>query len=78
MLITTDTDLTPAIHAAAELAPERTIYLGCPPGRQPPRIHLPPNVTSFLISRDHLMASLLPDAVPGQHGRVYYRPDKWR
>jgi NYN domain len=65
VLITTDTDLTPAIHAAAELAPDRPIYLACPPGRQPPRIRLPPNVTSFLISRDHLAASLLPDTVPG-------------
>lgn len=45
---------------------------------QPPRIRLPPNVTSFLISRDHLAASLLPDAVPGRQGQVYHRPDKWR
>jgi hypothetical protein len=78
VLITTDTDLTPAIHAAAELAPDRPIYLACPPGRQPPRIRLPPNVTSFLISRDHLAASLLPDAVPGRQGQAYHRPDKWR
>lgn len=30
-LITADTDLTPAIHAATELAPDRPIYLACPP-----------------------------------------------
>jgi hypothetical protein len=66
VLITTDTDLTPAITAAATLAPDRPIYLACPPGRQPPRTSYPRNVTSFLISRDHLAASLLPDVVPGR------------
>ena len=78
VLVTTDTDLTPAITATAEVAPDRPIYLACPPGRQPPRVHLPPNVRPFLISRDHLAASLLPDAVSGRQGRVYHRPDKWR
>lgn len=77
VLITTDTDLLPAISAAAELAPHRPIYLACPPGRQPPRLHFPPNVTSFLISRDHLAASLLPDTVAGREGQLYTRPDKW-
>jgi hypothetical protein len=77
VLITTDTDLTPAIQATAELAPARPIYLACPPGRQPPQLHLPPNVTSFLIGRDQLMASLLPDEVTGREGRIYRRPDKW-
>ena len=78
VLITTDTDLTPAITAAADLAPDRPIYLACPPGRQPPRISHPRNVTSFLISRDHLAASLLPDTVPGRQGVVYHRPEKWQ
>lgn len=36
------------------------------------------DVTSFLISHDHLAASLLPDAVPGRQGQAYHRPDKWR
>jgi hypothetical protein len=78
LLITTDTDLMPAIGAVAELAPGRPIYLACPPGRQPPRLRLPLGVTSFLISRDHLEASLLPDKVTGARGRVYERPDKWQ
>lgn len=77
VLITTDTDLMPAITAAAELAPNRRIYLACPPGRQPPQMRLPPSVTSFLISRDHLSVSLLPSEVTGREGRVYQRPDKW-
>jgi len=37
VLITTDTDLMPALAAAAELAPERPIYVACPPGRREPR-----------------------------------------
>jgi hypothetical protein len=78
VLITTDTDLTPAVSAAAELSPDRPIYLACPPGRQPPQRHLPPSVTCFLISRDHLAASLLPDKVSGSQGRAYQRPDKWQ
>lgn len=78
VLITTDTDLTPAIRATAELAPARPIYLACPPGRQPPQLRFPPNVTTFLIGRDHLAASLLPDQVATPDGRVYQRPDKWR
>jgi hypothetical protein len=78
ILITTDTDLTPAITATAELAPDRTIYLACPPGRQPPHIDLPGNATSFLISRDHLAASLLPVEVAGCRDRVYQRPEKWQ
>jgi hypothetical protein len=32
VLVTTDTDLTPAIRATAELSPARPIYLACPPG----------------------------------------------
>lgn len=78
VLITTDTDLTPAITAAAELAPDRPIYLACPPGRQPPHRHLPPSVTAFLISRDHLAASLLPASVTDPQGRIHRRPDKWQ
>jgi hypothetical protein len=78
VLITTDTDLMPAIRATAELAPTRPIYLACPPGRQPPQLRLPANVTSFLINKDHLTASLLPDEVAGRDGRLYRRPDKWR
>jgi uncharacterized LabA/DUF88 family protein len=78
VLVTTDTDLTPAIRATAELAPERPIYLACPPGRQPPQLRLPASVTSFLINRNHLSAALLPDTVAGREGRVYCRPDKWR
>ena len=77
-MITTDTDLMPAIAAVAELAPDRPIYLACPPGRQPPQLHLPPSVTSFLISRDHLAMSLLPAEVTGRCGRAYGRPDKWQ
>jgi len=77
VLIPTDTDLTPAINATAELAPDRSIYLACPPGRQPPQLHFPSSVTSFLIGRRHLAASLLPAQVTGRRGRVYERPEKW-
>ncbi|HEX9339003.1 MAG TPA: NYN domain-containing protein [Pseudonocardiaceae bacterium] len=78
VLISTDSDFNPAIVACAEIAPHRPIYLACPPGRQPPRRQLPPNVTTFLISHDHLAGSLLPDEVAGSHGRIYRRPAKWQ
>ncbi|HET9143784.1 NYN domain-containing protein [Actinophytocola sp.] len=78
VLITTDTDLTPAINATAEIAPDRPIYLACPPGRQPPQARHPPSVTSFLIGRRHVAASLLPARVVGSRGQIYARPDKWR
>jgi hypothetical protein len=78
VLITTDSDLVPAITACAELAPHRTIYQACPPGRQPSPKHLPPNTNSFLIREDHLKSSLLPDEVQGTRGRTYRRPDKWQ
>lgn len=77
-LITTGTDLMPAITAVAELAPDRPIYLACPPGRQPPHLHLPPSVMSFLISRDHLAASLPPGMVIDSQRRIDHRPDKWQ
>ncbi|GAA3998325.1 hypothetical protein GCM10022247_18120 [Allokutzneria multivorans] len=77
VLISTDSDLNPAIVASAEIAPERTIHLACPPGRQPPSRTFPPNVVPFLISRAHLAASLLPDAVSAG-ARTYERPEKWR
>lgn len=78
VLITTDSDLMPALAACAELAPQRSIYLACPPGRQPPRHKLPANVTSFLIGQEQLKGSLLPDAVMDPRGWVYRRPDKWQ
>ncbi|HEU5469961.1 MAG TPA: hypothetical protein VFV67_04860 [Actinophytocola sp.] len=78
VLITTDTDLTPAINATAEIAPDRPIYLACPAGRQPPQVRRPPSVTSFLIGRRQLAASLLPARVVGSKGQIHERPDKWR
>ncbi|MGH3568531.1 MAG: NYN domain-containing protein [Pseudonocardia sp.] len=77
VLVTTDSDLNPAIVASYELAPDRPIILACPPGRQPPTKRLPPNVTSFLISREHLVAAQLPDTVAGAGQRLYQRPEKW-
>jgi uncharacterized LabA/DUF88 family protein len=78
VLVSTDSDFNPAIAATGEIAPNRSIYLACPPGRQPEAKQLPPNVYSFLIRRDHLLKSMLPDEVPGHRGQIYQRPDKWR
>ncbi|TCO58731.1 NYN domain-containing protein [Actinocrispum wychmicini] len=78
VVVSTDSDMNPAIEATAALAPDRTVYLACPPGRQPEKKHLPTSVTPFLIRRDQLAASLLPDVVCGAQGQRYARPAKWR
>lgn len=78
VLVSTDSDMNPAIEATAQIDPARPIYLACPPGRQPEAKYLPPNVTAFLIREEQLDASLLPDTVTGHRGQLYARPKKWQ
>lgn len=78
MLISTDTDIHPAIHASTRIAPKRSIYLACPPGRMPTKQQFSPNVTSFLIGEKPVAAAQLPEIVPIRGGKQQTRPDKWQ
>jgi hypothetical protein len=77
VLVSTDTDLHPAIQACQRIAPDRTLYLACPPGRMPPRNRFNPPVTSFPIAEELLADCLLPDCVHITETRQIERPKKW-
>ncbi|MDX6242008.1 MAG: hypothetical protein QOG10_6879 [Kribbellaceae bacterium] len=77
VVVSTDTDFTPAIDAALRIAPARPLYLACPPGRVSPR-NLNPGVTPFLIPDRHLQNAQLPTQVASGPGRpAFTRPAKW-
>jgi hypothetical protein len=78
LLISTDTDLHPAIATCLRIAPHRPLYIACPPGRGPSaKPQLAGAVTSFLIDEANLQASLLPDSVRVPGKGVVHRPEKW-
>ncbi|MFC7387728.1 PIN domain-containing protein [Sphaerisporangium rhizosphaerae] len=77
LLMSTDTDFRPAIDASLRLAPKRPVMIACPPGRVGPKHDFSGRVMSFAIPEKHLQASLLPEAVVGQDGRLFQRPAKW-
>lgn len=77
VLVSTDSDFQPAIAASLRIAPNRPIFVACPPGRLGQGSAFGSSVTPFLIEEDYLKASLLPDMVTVK-GRVYGRPGKWR
>jgi hypothetical protein len=77
VVVSTDTDFTPAIDAALRIAPARPLYLACPPGRVSPR-NLNPGVIPFLIPDRHLQNAQLPTQVASGPGRpAFTRPTKW-
>jgi uncharacterized LabA/DUF88 family protein len=77
VLVSTDTDFHPAIEACLQLAPDRRVFIGYPPGRHSPRNDFDGRVTAFLIPEEHFAAAQLPARVT-RHGRCYRRPEKWR
>lgn len=76
LLISTDTDFLPAIHASRQLAPRRPVMVALPPGRSNPAA-FQGLVTAFPIREEHLRASLLPEEVKTQEGKILRRPAKW-
>jgi hypothetical protein len=66
VVVSTDSDFTPAIDAAIRIAPSRPVLIACPPGRVSPRL-LNPAVTAFPISETFLKNSQLPDSIDGPH-----------
>ena len=76
VLVSTDTDFLPAIKACTQLAPDRQMFVACPPGRHSPNL-FEGHAQGFVIHEEHFAVSQLPDQVVSGD-RTYERPDKWR
>ncbi len=76
LIISADSDLTPAVKAARALNPNLFVAAALPPKRYSAELKkLMPG--SFHISPAKIRQSQLPQTVPGAAGRSYSRPAKW-
>lgn len=76
LLISADSDLSPAVRAASAVYPELFIAAAFPPKRHSAELKkLMPK--SFHISDSKIRQGQLPQAVIGEAGRTYRRPPKW-
>lgn len=77
LIVSADSDLTPAVRTARELRPELFITAGFPPNRKSAQLRqLMPH--SFPIKESRIKQSLLPDEVRAVSGHTYQRPSTWR
>lgn len=76
LLISADSDLTPAVRTARQVNPQLFIAAAFPPKRYSAELHkyMP---SSFHIGHDRIRKSQLPDTVTDQAGGSWSRPRKW-
>jgi len=77
LLITGDSDLTPAVNAISAIAPEKRIVVVFPPRRSAFELRDAADAC-ISIFRTTFARSQLPDEVITESGHVLRRPDKWR
>lgn len=76
LIVSADSDLTPAVKAARTLSPKLFVAAAFPPKRYSSELKkLMPS--SFHISPAKIRQSQLPETVQGAAGRAYSRPAKW-
>lgn len=77
MLLSADSDLSPAVRTALNLNPSLTVFAAFPPKRYSAELKaLMPS--SFQINPARIRKCLLPDTVPGTNPSVVFtRPTKW-
>lgn len=77
LLISADSDLTPAILKVKELFPKKRVIVAFPPARFSQRLSQVAD-GYLVIGRAKLAASQLPDRIEKPGGFVLERPDEWR
>lgn len=78
LVLSTDSDLCPAVRAAKRLHPEIRVIAVFPPNRRSDELR--PTVDGYLsLGARHVRASLLPESVSSlATGVAYSRPGSWR
>jgi uncharacterized LabA/DUF88 family protein len=76
LLISGDSDLTPPIAAVRNLFPDKAVVVAFPPKRSSSDLAAAAN-DHFVISKQKLKDSQLPDEVTKLGGYVLRRPQKW-
>lgn len=76
LLISGDSDLTPAILKVKELFPRKRVIVAFPPGRYSQRLAQVAD-GYLVIGRAKLSASQLPDRIEKADGFILERPSEW-
>jgi NYN domain len=76
LLVSADSDLSPAVRAARRLHPAGRLIAVFPPNRQSPVLARQVDA-SFRLGDARIRAAQLPDVVIGRDGRVQRRPSAW-
>jgi hypothetical protein len=77
LLVSADSDLSPAINSARRLHPEGRLIAVFPPNRQSPVLARQVDA-SFRLGDTRIRSAQLPDSVAHSDGRSFRRPSGWR
>ncbi len=77
IIVSGDSDLTTPVRLVRQRFRIKRVLIAFPPARRSHELEAAANA-AFVIGKDKLRKSLLPDTIPTSSGHLLRRPDSWR